>query len=47
MLKNSYDGLVDSKRETILALLKTHGRATLGEIAAHLEVSKQGALRHL
>src|SRR5450759_5128084 len=47
MLKNSYDALVDSKRETILALLKTHGRATLGEIAAHLEVSKQGALRHL
>ncbi len=31
----------------ILAFLKTHGRATLAEIAAHLEVSKQGALRHL
>ena len=38
---------MDSKRETILAFLKTRGHATLGEIAAHLEVSKQGALRHL
>ena len=38
---------MDSKRDTILAFLKTHGHATLGEIAAHLEVSKQGALRHL
>src|ERR1700730_16007888 len=47
MLKNSYDHLVDSRRQTILAFLKTHGQASLGEIAAHLEVSKQGALRHL
>jgi predicted ArsR family transcriptional regulator len=38
---------VDSKRDTILAFLKTRGHATLGEIAAHLEVSKQGAVRHL
>jgi predicted ArsR family transcriptional regulator len=38
---------VDSKRETILAFLKTRGHATLGEIAAHLEVSKQATLRHL
>ena len=38
---------MDSKRETILAFLKTRGHATLGEIAAHLEVSKQAALRHL
>src|SRR5216684_3882461 len=38
---------VDSRRQTILAFLKTHGQASLGEIAAHLEVSKQGALRHL
>jgi len=38
---------VDSRRETILAFLKTHGQATLAEIAAHIEVSKQGALRHL
>ena len=47
MLKNSYDELVDSRRETILAFLKTRGQATLGEVASHLEVSKQGALRHL
>jgi predicted ArsR family transcriptional regulator len=38
---------VDSKRDVILAYLKSRGHATLGEIAAHLEVSKQGALRHL
>jgi predicted ArsR family transcriptional regulator len=38
---------VESKRETILAFLKTRGHATLGEIAERLEVSKQGALRHL
>jgi predicted ArsR family transcriptional regulator len=38
---------MDSRRETILAFLKTHGQASLGEIATHLEVSKQGALRHL
>jgi predicted ArsR family transcriptional regulator len=38
---------VDSRREATLAFLKTRGHATLGEIAAHLEVSKQGALRHL
>ena len=38
---------MDSRREVILAYLKTHGSATLAEIAAHLEISKQGALRHL
>jgi predicted ArsR family transcriptional regulator len=38
---------VQSKRGAILAYLKTRGHATLGEIAAHLEISKQGALRHL
>ena len=38
---------LDSRRETILAFLKTRGSATLGEVASHLEVSKQGALRHL
>ena len=38
---------MDSKRDAVLAFLKTRGHATLGEIAAHLEVSKQGALRHL
>jgi predicted ArsR family transcriptional regulator len=38
---------VEARRETILAYLKTRGHASLGEIASHLEVSKQGALRHL
>lgn len=38
---------MESRREAILAFLKTRGHATLGEIAIHLEVSKQGALRHL
>jgi predicted ArsR family transcriptional regulator len=38
---------VDSRRESILAFLKTRGHATLGEVASHLEVSKQGALRHM
>jgi predicted ArsR family transcriptional regulator len=38
---------VDSRRETILAFLKSRGHATLAEIAAHLELSKQGTLRHL
>src|SRR5205807_2271586 len=47
MLKNSYNRLVDSRRETILAFLKIRGHASLGEVAAHLEISKQGALRHM
>jgi predicted ArsR family transcriptional regulator len=47
MLRNSYDEAVDSRRESILAFVKTRGQATLGEVAQHLEVSKQGALRHL
>ena len=38
---------MDSRRNAILVFLKTRGHATLGEIAAHLEVSKQAALRHL
>jgi predicted ArsR family transcriptional regulator len=38
---------VESKRGVILAYLKTRGHATLGEIASHLEISKQAALRHL
>jgi len=38
---------VDSKRDTILAFVKTRGHATLGEIADHLEISKQAAIRHL
>ncbi|TMD00244.1 MAG: MarR family transcriptional regulator [Chloroflexi bacterium] len=47
MLKNSYNRLVDSRRETILAFLKIRGHASLGDVAAHLEISKQGALRHM
>jgi predicted ArsR family transcriptional regulator len=38
---------MDSRREIILAFLKTRGHATLGEVAAHMEVSKQAALKHL
>ena len=38
---------MDSRREIILAFLKTRGHATLGEVAAHLEVSKQATLKHL
>src|ERR1700693_455578 len=38
---------MDSRREIILAFLKTRGHATLGEVASHLEVSKQAALPHL
>ena len=38
---------MDSRRQTILAFLKTRGHASLGEVASHLEVSKQAALRHL
>jgi predicted ArsR family transcriptional regulator len=38
---------MDSRREVVLAFLKSRGQATLAEVAAHLEVSKQGALHHL
>src|SRR5260370_30911396 len=38
---------IDSRRGTILAFLKMRGHATLGDIASQLEISKQGALRHL
>jgi DeoR family transcriptional regulator, suf operon transcriptional repressor len=37
---------MDRKRD-VLALLKARGSAGLGEIAEHLGVSKQGALRHV
>jgi predicted ArsR family transcriptional regulator len=57
MLKYSYTRSVhpplvpkppfDSRRDTILSFLKTHDHATLAQVAAHLEVSKQAALRHL
>ena len=35
------------RKEAILRLLKARGEASLAEIAGHLELSKQGALRHL
>ena len=35
------------RKQDVLALLKARGSAALAEIAAHLGVSKQGALRHL
>ncbi len=38
---------MDSRREVILAFLKTHGEASLADVAGHLEVSKQAALKHL
>ncbi len=38
---------VDSRREIVLAFLKSLGQATLAEVAAHLDISKQGALHHL
>ena len=38
---------MDSRRDIVLALLKNRGHATLAEVAAHLEISKQGALHHL
>ncbi|HKV87131.1 MAG TPA: HTH domain-containing protein [Candidatus Dormibacteraeota bacterium] len=38
---------MESRRESILAFLKLRGQATLAEVAEHLEVSKQAALRHL
>ena len=39
--------MVDSRRDTILAFLKMREHASLGDVAAHLEISKQGALRHM
>jgi predicted ArsR family transcriptional regulator len=38
---------VDRRKDAILGFLKASGQASLAEVAAHLEVSKQGALRHL
>lgn len=35
------------RKEEILRFLKAGGRATLAEVACHLGLSKQGALRHL
>jgi DeoR family transcriptional regulator, suf operon transcriptional repressor len=38
---------VDKRKDAILGFLKANGQASLAEVAAQLEVSKQGALRHL
>jgi DeoR family transcriptional regulator, suf operon transcriptional repressor len=38
---------VDKRKDDILGFLKASGQATLADLASHLEVSKQGALRHL
>jgi len=38
---------VERRKEAVLQLLKVSGPATSAEVAAHLEFSKQGALRHL
>ncbi len=38
---------MDKRKDAILSFLKASGHASLAEVAAHLEVSKQGALRHL
>ena len=38
---------MDKRKDAILGFLKASGQASLGDVASHLEVSKQGALRHL
>jgi len=38
---------MDRRKEAVLTFLKASGPTGLAEVAAHLEVSKQGALRHL
>jgi DeoR family suf operon transcriptional repressor len=38
---------VDKRKDAILGFLKASGQASLADVASHLEVSKQGALRHL
>ena len=38
---------MDRRKDAVLSLLKTRGQASLAEVATHLELSKQGALRHL
>lgn len=37
----------NGRRQAVLVFLKEHGEATLAEVAAHLGVTKQGALRHV
>jgi DeoR family transcriptional regulator, suf operon transcriptional repressor len=38
---------VYKRKDAILGFLKASGQASLADVASHLEVSKQGALRHL
>ena len=38
---------MDKRKDAILGFLKVSGQASLADVASHLEVSKQGALRHL
>ena len=38
---------MDKRKDAILGFLKVRRQASLADVAAHLEVSKQGALRHL
>jgi predicted ArsR family transcriptional regulator len=38
---------VDKRKDAILGFLKASGQASMADVASHLEVSKQGALRHL
>ena len=38
---------MDKRKDAILGFLKASGQASLADVASHLEVSKQGALRHL
>jgi predicted ArsR family transcriptional regulator len=38
---------VDKRKDAILGFLKASRQASLADVASHLEVSKQGALRHL
>jgi DeoR family suf operon transcriptional repressor len=38
---------VDRRKDAILSFLKASGQASLADVAAHLELSKQGTLRHV
>ena len=38
---------MDKRKDAILGFLKASGQASMADVASHLEVSKQGALRHL
>ena len=38
---------MDKRKDAILGFLKASRQASLADVASHLEVSKQGALRHL